>query len=89
MRFTESQFASLHFYRNTTVYLHCDQSRTTPIATADGEIVMLNYVSYKCCIKYTLFVLWLCDLSANTHRYSTSTLVLFVLEAVVWALWLS
>ena len=44
---TVSQFAPLQFYRNTTVYLHCDQSRTTPIVTAAGEITMLNYVSCK------------------------------------------
>lgn len=37
---------SVILYRNTTVYLHCDQSRTTPIATAAGEVDrVINYVS--------------------------------------------
>ena len=41
---------SVILYRNTTVYLHCDQSRTTPIATAAGEVDgILNYVSVQWC----------------------------------------
>ena len=36
------------FYRIAKVYLHCDQSRTTPFVTAVGEPITLTYVSYKC-----------------------------------------
>jgi len=36
------------FHRYTKVYLHCDQSRTTPFATTEGDSSMLlNYVSYR------------------------------------------
>ena len=49
-----SIFTSL-FYRNTTVYLRCDQSQTTPIATVSGEPNgRLNYVSYKRCCNSSL-----------------------------------
>ena len=44
------------FNRNTRVYLHCNQSQTTPVATAIGEPEgILNYVSCKrCCTSYHL-----------------------------------
>jgi len=35
------------FSRESKVYLHCDQSLTTPYATAEGDAAqILNYVSY-------------------------------------------
>lgn len=53
-------YISVILYRTTTVYLHCDQSRTTPIATASGEIDrIINYVSCTvvlyiiCIVSYT------------------------------------
>ena len=37
----------LNFNRKTRVYLHCNQSQATPVATAVGEPdEILNYVSY-------------------------------------------
>jgi len=36
------------------VYLHCDQSRTTPYATAEGDAAqILNYVSYYSAMRGT------------------------------------
>ena len=50
MRSAVLQYFTSSFNRNTRVYLHCNQSQTTPVAAAIGEPDrILNYVSYKRC----------------------------------------
>ena len=75
-------------YRVTRVYLHCDLSQTTPVATAIGEPDrILNYVSYKSwCTSYHLQCTRMLHNILNKSYVLGSALAISVHEeASVWA----